>query len=223
MDNENMYSKINRIKILAKDCGDVIFYVAWTLSVFVFSYYQTKMDGIDKVYQKTVFIFFVSSIWLYKNETKALTKEIIKSTSILLGSGFIAIILGSKDIDIEDQIRLAISNILYAAIGYVVIFVMKKSINLHGKKAYFLETMMIIMIFLFLFVFKWNPYVSVIVSMFAFYFKGYFIWINMKVEERKQKAEEEKIKEKQERKALRNKEIRKKHKKKHKKGQTGRR
>lgn len=163
-----------------KDWFDVLIYVIWTISIYVFSYYTLKRaDSIDRTYQIWALLFMISCVWLYKIETKELTKEIIKCTLILISTTMFSYFVGGEAVDldsIKNLLSLVICNIMNAAVGYGIIFYIRKSYVLYGDKTYKLETATLIVTGILMFILNCNVIFSLIVAAIFNILVGYCIY-----------------------------------------------
>lgn len=185
-------------KNFINDIIEIISYITWTASIFIFTYCQVNLNGINEMYQKSIFVFYLSCISLFKLKHGELTKEIIKTSLILLVTDIIKVKLGAIDVNLHNEIYLGISNIMYSGLGYITLLLFRNNFKLHGKKAYFLDFLLISSIYTFLFIFKANPYVSVGIPISCNLVIGLRTWIIKSIKDKKEREEKERQQKEQE-------------------------
>lgn len=140
-------------------------YISWTVSVYIMTYYTLKKPEVDTTYRVCAMLLWISSIWLYKIEKRELTKEIIKSTFILIATTLVPFFIDAEIIDIHQMVTLTICNIINATVCYAFIWIMKKSYQLHGEKSYKLETTTLIVVSFSMFILKLEIIISLLIGL----------------------------------------------------------
>ena len=110
-------------------------YICWTISVWLLVYFQLNVTTIDNTYRFVIWLFILSGCFLYKDSYREITKEIIKSGTILIITNILELHLVG-DITIKKILDLTIVQIGYQMPIYVYIFLFRYLKILHGKYAY---------------------------------------------------------------------------------------
>ena len=165
-----------------EDLIEIVSYICWTVSVYIMTYYSlNKIAPVDTFYRIAVMLLWISTMWLYKLRMKELTKEIIKSTCILIVTSIIPLFLNAEYINtynvLKTMINTIIPNLINAGLCYGFIIILKMSNQYHGPASIKLETLTLIIVALGMFFFKLPIIISLLLGVVFNNIRGYHLFI----------------------------------------------
>jgi len=191
------------------DIIDVISYIGWSISVWLLVYFQLSMKAIDGAYRFTIWMFVLFGCLFYKDSYKEITKEIIKSGVILIGTNILELYLVG-DITAIKIFKLVIAQVLYQILAYVFVFFIRKSKELHGKYTNRLAVLYLLVLGILLFIIKFEVIYSLICTSIISLIIGYFYHKKYCIEKFKQKEMEDCLERERKRKENEKREMKKK-------------
>lgn len=168
------------------DLIDVISYIGWSISVWLLVYFQLNAKSVDGNYRFTIWIFVLFGCLLYKDSYKEITKEIMKSEIILIGTNILELYLVG-DIASIKIFKLVLAQVLYQILAYVFVFFIRKSKELHGKYTGRLVVLYLLFLGLLLFIIKIEVVYALICTSIISLIIGYFYYKKYCLEKLKQK------------------------------------
>lgn len=172
------------------DIIDVISYIGWSISVWLLVYFQLNTKSIDGTYRFTIWMFVLFGCLFYKDSYKEITKEIIKSGVILIGTNILELYLVGDIIAIK-IFNMVIAQVLYQILAYVFVFFIRKSKELHGKYTNRLVFLYLLVLGILLFIIKFEVIYSLICTSIISLIIGYFYYKKYCIEKLEQKEMED--------------------------------
>lgn len=154
-------------------------YIAWSLSLWLLSYYQVQECNFVDIrddYLKAFWLFAVAAIIYMGSSWQELMHEIIKSVTILVGSSLMNMSLRQIG-DIEELVEQAAILFCYQVFAFVIVIFMGRSEKLHGKYAKKLELLFLAVLGVLYFVFGWNICISFLCACIIDVFVGYKFYL----------------------------------------------
>lgn len=193
--------------LLQRDVIETISYILLTCSVFYAGYMSMVcyLNGInlivDKKYQFANYLFIIACVVYYRNSSRDVIKEMIKSTTILLATNIIQFYVDGSG-EIRKTVLLAIYQLFYHLIAFIIIMVgIKYSEKQHGKRAQLLILIFLLQIGIMFFVLRINICVTLIISCVINMLVGYRFYVkfnNEKKNEEENKAKKIELEKKKE-------------------------
>ena len=172
------------------DIIDVISYIGWSISVWLLVYFQLNTQSIDGTYRFTIWLFVLFGCLFYKDSYKEITKEIIKSGVILIGTNILELYLVG-DITAKKIVDFVIAQVCYQILAYFFVFIIRKSKELHGKYSNRLVVLHLLVLGILLFIIKFEVINSLICTSIISLIIGYFYHKKYCIEKFKQKELED--------------------------------
>lgn len=119
---------------------DAFAYIAWSLSLWMLSYYQQlkllkyKFVEIREGYLMAFWFLIIAAIILFDNSKTELAYEIFKSCCILIGTSIFDMVYNQRG-SVREMVPHVMSFAFYQAFAYIVIIMLAKSKKLHGRYA----------------------------------------------------------------------------------------
>ncbi|WP_147403019.1 hypothetical protein [Roseburia sp. AM23-20] len=172
------------------DLIDIISYIGWSISVWLLVYFQLNMNTIDDTYRLVVWMFVFFGCLFYKDSYKEVTKEIIKSGVILIGTNILELYLVG-DISGIKIFKLVLAQVLYQILAYLFVFFIRKSKEFHGRYTDRLVVLYLLVLGFLLFVIKLEIICALICTSIISLIRGYFYYKRCCLEKRRQKELED--------------------------------